>query len=93
MYSSPSALSEIVLDVEQRAQILAHALALLDPDRHVVDGPVDHHSEYPADRFSPELQVEEVQAVTLGDARGGLTQAIQIGQNFPQKQKSGQTPT
>src|SRR5829696_1948600 len=69
-------LPELVFHVEQRAQILADALALRDTDAFVrgLDPsgvrPIDHDAKHHADRLAPELHVEDLEPVALRDALG-----------------------
>ena len=67
----------VLLDVEHRAQILTHPLALDDPHRLVgrLDAPgirtVDDDAKNGADRLPSQLDVEDFQAVARGDTLGG----------------------
>jgi hypothetical protein len=74
-------LSEFLFDVEQRAQVLADALALLDADAvfRPFDAaqvrPIDHHPQHHPNRFTPELDVEDFQPVAVRHPFGGLPQS------------------
>jgi hypothetical protein len=68
---------ERILDVEDRPEILAHALAFLDADRgffstggFIGKRPVENHPEHQPARFASKLNVENVEAVIVRDAFG-----------------------
>ena len=67
---APPALELVFFDVEQRAQVVADALAVLDADRllerlgHAAVRPVDDDAQHRADRLAPQLDVENLEPVT-----------------------------
>ena len=76
----------VLLDVEQRAQILADALAVGDADR-VFFGlapvlpwirPIDDDPQHRADRFAAQLDVEHFEPVAPRHAFRGLADAFQL---------------
>ena len=74
----------VLLDVEDGAQILADALALLDA--HCVlrpfDAPrvpaVDDDPQNGSDRLAPQLDVEDLQPVAGGDPLGGRANTLGV---------------
>ena len=80
---------ERVLDVENRAQVRAHPLTVLDAnglvgclDDHgsfgiALERAVDHDAQHPAARLPPELDVEDIEAKRSGDPLGRCPDALQ----------------
>jgi len=96
----------LVLDVQDRAEILADALAVLYPHSLIgrLDDPaigtVDDDPQNAADRFPAQLHVEDLEPVTPGNALGGLANPpdplVVSGharlKKGPQKQRVGTGP-
>jgi hypothetical protein len=68
---------QLILDIEQRAQVVAHPLAVFDANDLIQ--PIHHHSQHPPDRFPPELQIEQFQAMALRNSGGSLANAFYCG--------------
>ena len=80
---------EHVLDVENRAQVRAHPLTVLDPDgllRHFHDHgtvgitllrSIDDDTQHPATRLPPQLDVEDVEPAGSSDPFGHRPDALQ----------------
>ena len=82
MYASAQLLlAELVLDVQQGAEILADALALLDADavfrlfNLTRVRTIDHDAQHQPNRLAPELEIEQLQPVAARHAFRGLPQA------------------
>src|SRR5690606_4579212 len=67
----------LFFDVEQGAEVLADALALLDADALVgpfgypAVGPIDDDAQHRADRLTPQLDVENVEPMARRHSFGG----------------------
>src|SRR5262245_33399003 len=77
-------LPELVLDVEDRAQVLADALTVLDPDTVLEGfdaprgGSIDDDAEHHTDGLAPELHVEDVEPMAPRHPHRGVAQPAQI---------------
>ena len=97
-----------VLDVENRAQLVTDALAVVDTDaalhrhsrlqRASIERAVaiEDDAEDPANRFAAELHVEHLETLVARHAFGDGAQAFEFGsrhaRGFPQKEKVGTSP-
>ena len=64
--------------------------ALVERFGHAAVRPIDDHPQHRADRFAPELDVEDLEPVTPGDALGRARARPQLfsrGVNTPLKKK------
>ena len=96
-------LSELILDVQQRTQVMADALAVIDADRffRCFDAagvrPVDHDAQNHPDGLPAELHIEDLEPVAARHTLGGVLQPRQFFNSWrvccPEKQKVGKRPT
>jgi hypothetical protein len=70
--------TQLVFHIQQRAQVVAHVLAVFDAHQLLIQ-PIHDHSKHPADGFPPELQIKQLQAMALRHATGGLANAFNGG--------------
>ncbi|MGB2717642.1 MAG: hypothetical protein WBC51_25890 [Vicinamibacterales bacterium] len=92
----------VFLDIEHRAEVLTHSLAILDTDRflgrfrYTPIGPIDNYAQHRADRFPAQLDVKNLQPVAARHTLSGFADPRQFlvtrRKNTPETQKVGTSP-